>query len=85
MRIDQTRQTLLKIRIKILLNLFSDKYGLKLGEFYNTTGTERVKVWQKIFCWNVLFLLYLLWCLTIRELLKSIKMGVMTTAVVKEL
>ena len=35
----------LKIKIKILLNLFNVKYGLKVGEFNNTlTGTERVKV-----------------------------------------
>ena len=33
---------LLKVKIKILSNLFSEKYGLKLGEFHNTTGTERV-------------------------------------------
>ena len=33
----------LKIKIKILLNLFNVKYGLKVGEFNNTlTGTERV-------------------------------------------
>ena len=34
---------LLKIKSKILSNLFNKKYGLKLGEF-NTTGTERVKI-----------------------------------------
>ena len=33
----------LKIKRKILPNLFNEKYGLKLGEFSNTTGTERVK------------------------------------------
>ena len=38
---DQTKQ-LLKIKSNILSNLFSEKYGLKLGEFSNTTGTERV-------------------------------------------
>ena len=41
MRIDQQSQ-LLKIKIKILSNLFNEKYGLRLGEFNNTTGTERV-------------------------------------------
>ena len=34
----------LKIKIKILLNLFHDKFGLKVGEFNNTTGIERVKM-----------------------------------------
>ena len=34
---------LLKIKNKILSNLFNGKYGLKLGEFDNTTGTEKVK------------------------------------------
>ena len=35
----------LKIKIKILLNLFNVKYGLKVGESNNTlTGTERVKI-----------------------------------------
>ena len=34
---------LLKIKSKTLSNLFNEKYGLKLGEFNNTTGTERVK------------------------------------------
>ena len=33
---------LLKIKSKILLNWFNEKYGLKLGEFNNTTGTERI-------------------------------------------
>ena len=32
----------LKIKSQILSNLFNEKYGLKLGEFNNTTGTERV-------------------------------------------
>ena len=35
---------LLKINSKILSNLFNEKYGLKLGEFNYTTGTERVKI-----------------------------------------
>ena len=35
---------LLKIKRKILSNLFNETYGLKLGEFNNTTGTERVKL-----------------------------------------
>ena len=33
---------LLKIKNKILANLFNEKYELKLGEFNKTTGTERV-------------------------------------------
>ena len=33
---------LLKIETKILSILFNEKYGLKQGEFNNTTGTERV-------------------------------------------
>ena len=33
---------LLKIKSQILSNLFNEKYGLRLGEFNNTTGTERV-------------------------------------------
>ena len=32
----------LKIKSKILSNLLNEKYGLKLGEFNNTTGNERV-------------------------------------------
>ena len=46
MRIHQ-KSKLLKIKkSKILSNLFSDyeKYGLKLGEFNNTTGTQRVNI-----------------------------------------
>ena len=34
---------LLKTKSQILSNLFNEKYGLRLGEFENTTGTERVK------------------------------------------
>ena len=34
---------LLKIKSQILSILFNEKYGLRLGEFKNTTGTERVK------------------------------------------
>ena len=30
------------IKSEMLSNLFNEKYGLKLGEFNNTTGTERV-------------------------------------------
>ena len=33
---------LLKIKSQILSNLFTEKYGLRLGEFRDTTGTERV-------------------------------------------
>ena len=40
MRIDQTKP---KIKSQILSNLFNEKYGLRLGEFNNTTSTERVK------------------------------------------
>ena len=35
---------LLKIKSQILSNLSNEKYGLRLGEFENTTGTERVKL-----------------------------------------
>ena len=38
-----TQSELLRIKSKILLNLFDEKHGHKLGEFNNTTGTERVK------------------------------------------
>ena len=31
-----------KIKGEIFLDLFNEKYGLKLGEFDNSTGTERV-------------------------------------------
>ena len=41
MRMDQ--QSKLVIKSIILSNLFNGKYGLKLGEFNNTTGTERIK------------------------------------------
>ena len=34
---------LLKIKSKFLSNLFNEKYELKMGEFNNTTGSERVK------------------------------------------
>ena len=42
---------LLKIKSKILSNLFSEKYGLKLGEFNNITGTERVKEVHALVYW----------------------------------
>ena len=35
---------LLKIKSKIPSNLFNEKYGHKLREFNNTTGTERVNI-----------------------------------------
>ena len=35
---------LLVIKSKILSNLLNEKHGLKLGEFNNTTGTERVNI-----------------------------------------
>ena len=38
---------LLNIKSQILSNLFNEKYGLRLGEFKNTTGTERVKLWYE--------------------------------------
>ena len=44
MRTDQTKSKLLKIKSKILSNLFNEKYMLKLGEFNNATGTERVNL-----------------------------------------
>ena len=37
---------LVKIKSKILSTLFHEKYGPKFGEFNNTTGTERVKVYS---------------------------------------
>ena len=37
---------LLKIKSQILSNLFNEKYGLRLGEFINTTGNERVNTFQ---------------------------------------
>ena len=40
MRIDQTNK-LLKIKSKILSNSFNEKFGLKFGEFNNTTWTEK--------------------------------------------
>ena len=44
-----TKQSkLLKIESKILLNLFNEKYRLKLGEFQNTIGTERVNEIQPL-------------------------------------
>ena len=43
---------LLKIKSKILSNLVNKKYGLKLGEFNNTTGTERVNIFE-LFYWRV--------------------------------
>ena len=50
---------LLKIKSKVLANLFNDKYGLKLGEFNNTAGTERVKA--KRFVWNLFSFATILW------------------------
>ena len=38
--IKQSKQ--LKIKNQILSNLLNEKFGLKLGEFNNTAGTERV-------------------------------------------
>ena len=46
MDIDQ-RTKQLKSKSTILSNLFNEKYGLKLGEFQNTTGTERVNSFFK--------------------------------------
>ena len=42
MRNGQTKQAT-EDESKFLSNLFNETYGLKLGEFNNTTGTERVK------------------------------------------
>ena len=33
-----------RIKSKIHSNLFDEKYGHKLGEFNNTTETDRVKI-----------------------------------------
>ena len=35
---------LMRIKRKIISNLFDETYGLKLGEINNTAGTERIKV-----------------------------------------
>ena len=44
MRIDQAKKNkLLKIKKKIFSKFFNERYELKLGDFNNTTGTERVK------------------------------------------
>ena len=40
---------LLKIKSQILSNLFNEKYGFRLGEFKNTTGTERVNIFSLTF------------------------------------
>ena len=43
--IKQSKQSkLLSIKTKILSNLFNEKYGLELGEFNSTAGTEKVKL-----------------------------------------
>ena len=42
MIVDLTKE-ILEFKRKILSNLLSEKNGLKLGEFNNTTGTERFK------------------------------------------
>ena len=34
------QNNLLKIKSKLLSSLFNEKYGLKMGEFNNTTGIE---------------------------------------------
>ena len=38
----ETKKTTEDYIIKILSNLLNKTYGLKLGEFNNTTGTKRV-------------------------------------------
>ena len=38
------QRKLLKIKSKILSNLYNEKYGLNLGDFNNTAGTEKVKL-----------------------------------------
>ena len=43
---------LLKIKSQILSNLFNEKYGFKLGEFKNTTGTEGVNRGRKALVWG---------------------------------
>ena len=49
MRTEQTKQTT-KDKYKILSNLSNEEYGLELGEFNNTTGTERVnKITLKLY------------------------------------
>ena len=46
---------LLKIKSQILSNLFNEKYGLRLGEFKNTTGTERVNEYVAVLFVLLLF------------------------------
>ena len=46
---------LLKIKTKILLNFFNKKYGLKFGEFNNTTGTERFNQPRLVMGFIILF------------------------------
>ena len=43
-----TQSKLLKIKSKILSNLFKKKYRYKLGGFNNTTGPERVKMGTRV-------------------------------------
>ena len=50
---------LLKIKSRILSDLFKEKYGLKLGEFNNTTESERVNThwlfYDSKVCWKNTF------------------------------
>ena len=39
---------LLKIKNKILSDLFNERYGIKLGEYNNTTETERIKAFKAL-------------------------------------
>ena len=64
------KSKLLQIETEILFNLFNQKYGLQLGEFHNTTGTKRVKVWMP--SWPLCWLRYsLVDTMTIKHLLLS--------------
>ena len=44
MRIDQTKETILKIKSKTLPYVFNEKYGLKFGEFSDALGLTKKHV-----------------------------------------
>ena len=62
---------LLTFKSQILSNVFNEKYGLRLGEFKNTTGTERVnRNLEGVAC--TLRMLVLLWIVVLLLRLRSI-------------
>ena len=52
----EQRKLLIRIKSEIRSKLFNEKYGLKLGEFNNTTWTERVKL-SSDFWWELTVLI----------------------------